>query len=179
MKTELKDRTLWFDGTSQVSPELVPQLLLLGVNPKQIVVDGTNEDIEQFNIMADEPLEFGKLKNSPFDMSWKIPVEYRQMDLDSVLAAKFDSFLTSKNLNRDDRKKYEDRIKVELQEIKLRGMETLIKVLIYVIDRLRETETVWGVGRGSSCASLVLYLIGLHKVDPIKYGISHTEFFHD
>ena len=47
--------------------------------------------------------------------------------------------------------------------------------LIKLIEEWRETGVVWGVGRGSACASFVLYLIGVHDVDPIKYNIPFSE----
>jgi DNA polymerase III alpha subunit len=47
----------------------------------------------------------------------------------------------------------------------------------YVVDTLRENNIVWGVGRGSSVASYVLHLIGVHKIDSIKYNIPIEEFF--
>ena len=37
-------------------------------------------------------------------------------------------------------------------------------------DFMRENNIVWGVGRGSSVASYVLYLIGVHRIDPTQYG---------
>jgi DNA polymerase III alpha subunit len=42
---------------------------------------------------------------------------------------------------------------------------------------MRSSNIVWGVGRGSSVASYALYLIGIHKIDPIKYNLSINEFF--
>ena len=46
----------------------------------------------------------------------------------------------------------------------------------YIIDTLRENNIVWGVGRGSSVSSYMLYLIGVHKVDSIKYNLNINEF---
>lgn len=168
MKTQLKDRTLWFDGTIQVAPEMVPELFLSGVSPKEVAVDSLNDDIKQFNALSDEPLEFGKIKNRLFDMSWKIPQKYRELDIEALLLSKV-----------PDDERYKARLKSEINEISVRGMIPLMRTLVYVLDRFRETNTVWGVGRGSSCASLALFLIGLHKVDPIKYNIAMEEFFHD
>jgi DNA polymerase III alpha subunit len=48
--------------------------------------------------------------------------------------------------------------------------------LIYVIDVMTEKNVVWGVGRGSSCSSYLLYLLGLHEVDPVKYEIEISDF---
>jgi DNA polymerase III alpha subunit len=41
---------------------------------------------------------------------------------------------------------------------------------------MRANNILWGVGRGSSVASYVLYLIGIHKIDSIKYELSIDEF---
>jgi DNA polymerase III alpha subunit len=56
------------------------------------------------------------------------------------------------------------------------GMFDLLFYLKYLVDTLRENKVVWGVGRGSSVASYVLYLIGIHKIDSIKYDLDITEF---
>lgn len=180
MKTELNDRVLWFDGTSQVNPELVPDLLLLGIDPSMIVVNSQNEDIQKFNQLADKPIEFGKTENSAFDKTWNVPDRYMNMDLDHEIHEMLIDFLViNSRLSKEQKETYKKRMEDELKEIHSRGMEPLVKTLMYVLDRLRESNTVWGVGRGSSCASLVLFLIGLHKVDPVKYNIPLEEFFHD
>jgi DNA polymerase III alpha subunit len=41
---------------------------------------------------------------------------------------------------------------------------------------MKENKIVWGVGRGSSVASYVLYLIGVHRIDSIKYDLDIREF---
>lgn len=46
----------------------------------------------------------------------------------------------------------------------------------YLVDTMRANKILWGVGRGSSVASYVLYLIGVHKIDSIRYGLSIEEF---
>jgi DNA polymerase III alpha subunit len=49
-------------------------------------------------------------------------------------------------------------------------------MLIYIIDTMRKNNIVWGVGRGSSVASYILYLLGVHKVDSVKYNLHIEEF---
>ena len=56
-----------------------------------------------------------------------------------------------------------------------RNLFPVLKVLIYIIDTMRKNNLVWGIGRGSSVASYVLYLIGVHKVDS-KYNLDIKEF---
>lgn len=73
----------------------------------------------------------------------------------------------------------EQQIKRVDQELELFIQNNLIDVLYYLkylVDKMREHHIVWGVGRGSCVASYVLYLMGVHKIDPIKYQIDITEF---
>ena len=69
------------------------------------------------------------------------------------------------------------RVNQELELFVKTGMYDLLHVMKYVVDTLRENNVVWGVGRGSSVASYVLYLIGVHKVDSVKYKLPIEEFF--
>jgi len=179
VKTELNDRTLWFDGTSQVNPALVPSLFLGGIPPELIALNEESEDTRQFNQFSEEQLTVGKDKNRPLNMAWKVPKSYQDIDLANYVLDAVGTMALAQRWDYETTAKYAQRVKVELEEIQIRGMDPLVKTLIYVIDTLKETKTVWGVGRGSSCASLVLFIIGLHKVDPIKYGIAMEEFFHD
>ena len=47
---------------------------------------------------------------------------------------------------------------------------------IWISENMSENDIVWGVGRGSSVASYVLYLIGVHRIDSIKYNLDWREF---
>ena len=46
----------------------------------------------------------------------------------------------------------------------------------YLVDTLRKNNIIWGVGRGSSVASYVLYLLGVHRIDSLYYDLDITEF---
>jgi len=57
-----------------------------------------------------------------------------------------------------------------------------IRFLLSVVDlinKMKENNVVWGVGRGSCCASLVLYLLEVHDVNPLVYGINFSEMSKD
>jgi DNA polymerase III alpha subunit len=69
-----------------------------------------------------------------------------------------------------------DRVSQELQLYIQHGMLDLLFYLKYLVDTMRENHIVWGVGRGSSVASYVLYLMGVHKIDSIKYELDIHEF---
>jgi len=67
-----------------------------------------------------------------------------------------------------------------VQELRLfakHDMIPMLKTMKYVVDTLRANNIVWGVGRGSSVASYVLHIIGVHKIDSVKYNIPIEEFF--
>jgi len=68
------------------------------------------------------------------------------------------------------------RVSEEFEEYRQRNMINLLRYMVYLVDFMRENGIVWGVGRGSSVASYVLYLIGVHKIDSIKFGLDWREF---
>lgn len=70
-----------------------------------------------------------------------------------------------------------DRVSQELELYIKHGMYDVLHVMKFIVDTLRENNIVWGVGRGSSVASYVLFLIGVHKIDSIKYKLPIEEFF--
>lgn len=69
-----------------------------------------------------------------------------------------------------------DRIADELLEFDRRNLMPLLNYLKYLVDTMREHGIVWGVGRGSSVASFVLYKIGVHRINSLEYGLEITEF---
>ena len=64
-----------------------------------------------------------------------------------------------------------------LEEFKRRDLETVLRLMIYLVDHFKENDIVWGVGRGSSAASYCLYLIGINRVNSLEYELDIKEFF--
>lgn len=178
--TELNDRVLRFDGVSVVSPEMVARCLLLGAAPVQLRVTSTSWEIEQFNLNVpdEQQLKENTDEVSPPDLSWRLPDEYLNMDLREHLLDVAGKFIAD-NYRPEEHQVAIGRVADELEEIDLRGMVEFIKTIIYVIDTFKKNGVVWGVGRGSSCASFILFILGLHSVDCIKLDVPLTEFFHD
>lgn len=110
---------------------------------------------------------FDDLDLSDFDKicqkDWFIPEEYKNMDIEGFLT----HVCPKENYQR---------LIEELQEFRERDMLMLLKVLKYLVDTFRKNNIVWGVGRGSSVASYTLFLIGIHKIDSIKYKLDWREF---
>ena len=64
----------------------------------------------------------------------------------------------------------------ELLLFQERNLFDLLRYLKYLVDTMRSHNMIWGVGRGSSVASYVLYLLGVHRIDSIYYDLEPTEF---
>ena len=69
-----------------------------------------------------------------------------------------------------------DRVTEELELFIQFNMLDVLFYLKYLVDTLRSNNIVWGVGRGSSVASYCLYLLGVHKVDSLRYDLDIHEF---
>ena len=68
------------------------------------------------------------------------------------------------------------RVQMEYDLFEKKNFVRVLQFLIYFVDTLRENNVVWGVGRGSSVASFCLFLIGVHKINPMLYNLDITEF---
>lgn len=69
-----------------------------------------------------------------------------------------------------------NRVSQELELFSQHGMIDVLFYCKYLVDTMREHKILWGVGRGSSVASYVLYLIGIHKIDSLLYKLEINEF---
>jgi DNA polymerase III alpha subunit len=57
-----------------------------------------------------------------------------------------------------------------------RNLLDMLCYLKYLVDTMHENRVVWGVGRGSSVASFVLYKIGVHRINSLYYDLDFNEF---
>lgn len=95
---------------------------------------------------------------------WHMPDEYKQLDIAEHMIAMCD---TSEKLQR---------VGNELLLYQERGLFNLLRYLKYLVDVMRDNRVIWGVGRGSSTASYVLYLLGVHRIDSMYYDLDIGEF---
>jgi DNA polymerase-3 subunit alpha len=68
------------------------------------------------------------------------------------------------------------RVKMEISEMQQRNMISLVRHLIYCVDIWRKSGIVWGVGRGSSVCSFVLFLVGINRINPLEYDLDLREW---
>ena len=95
---------------------------------------------------------------------WFMPDEYRDFEIVGFL------------LDQTQNEEQYQRVVAELDLFIQHNFIMVLKYLNYLVDTMRKNNIVWGVGRGSSVASYCLYLIGVHKVDSIKYELDIHEF---
>lgn len=96
--------------------------------------------------------------------NWLMPIEYKNMDIAQWV---LDQCKNDAELQRAGQ---------ELLMYQERNMFPLLQYLKYLVDTMRHYNIVWGVGRGSSVASFVLYLIGIHKINSLYYDLPIEEF---
>jgi DNA polymerase III alpha subunit len=68
------------------------------------------------------------------------------------------------------------RVGEELLLYQERDLFNLLRYLKYFVDTMRLNNVVWGLGRGSSTASYILYLLGVHKINSLYYDLPIEEF---
>jgi DNA polymerase III alpha subunit len=109
-----------------------------------------------------------KLELSEFDTLcqniWLMPEEYKSLDI-----AKF-------VLEQCQGEEELQRAGKELIMFQERELFPLLQYMKYLVDTMRNNNIVWGVGRGSSVASFVLFLIGIHRVHSLFYDLQIEEF---
>ena len=96
--------------------------------------------------------------------NWHMPEEYKQLDIAEYV------------LGLCQQEHELQRVGQELLLYQERNLFDLLRYLKYLVDTLRKNNVVWGVGRGSSVASYVLFLIGVHKIDSLYYNLDIDEF---
>ena len=137
---------------------------------QNLIVDNT---VQIDNNQLDHKVDYIKWQDSDltvkqFDQlrqsNWFMPETYASMDIaQHVLSmCRSESEL--------------QRVGKELLLYQEKGLFPLLCYLTYLVNTMKENQIIWGVGRGSSVASYVLYLLGVHKIDSIYYDLDPEEF---
>jgi DNA polymerase III alpha subunit len=95
---------------------------------------------------------------------WHMPEKYQELDIaEHVLSL----CTTEAELQRCGH---------ELLLYQERDLFNLLRYMVYIVDVMTENKIIWGVGRGSSVASYVLYKLKVHKIDSMYYKLDVEEF---
>mgnify|MGYP005726032685 CR=1 FL=1 len=138
----------------------------------------TNDDIDKFNTAMEEQGMNPLQKYIPLDVDkktfdgvcqseWFMPEKYKKINLYEYVLGRLSTPAEDSTMKR---------VWEELDAFKERGLHDLLRYMIYLVDFMRENNIVWGVGRGSSVASYVLYIIGVHRVNSIQFDLDWREF---
>lgn len=176
MFTQLKTRKLWFDGNITVPPNELSKALSVCSSDK-ISVDAITPEVKQFNRFSTTQIGT-KTDCNELDKTWRLPAHYASLDVTKYVLARLEALIIEDNHDDEYASIAVKRVLYELRAFESRELLDLLRTVIYVMETFRERNQVWGVGRGSSVASYVLFLIGAHDVDSIKYELDFTEFMH-
>jgi DNA polymerase III alpha subunit len=154
--------------------DLIDMIYSGNIEKCHVVLCDPSDDIDQFNAAMEDQGLSPLQKYIPIDVDqktfdgvcqseWFMPDEYKNINVRDYLSAKSPPM-------------HLKRMAEELAAYEERGLIDLLRYMIYLVDFMRENNIVWGVGRGSSVASYVLYLIGVHRIDSVHYGLDWREF---
>ena len=137
-----------------------------------ILVDREVDIASAINILETVPnliqYQFSEQSIEEFDQQcqaeWYMPNEYKNLDIAEYILGLCS---TQEQLQR---------VGEELLLFQERDLFDLLRYLKYLVDVMTENHVIWGVGRGSSVASYVLYLLGVHKIDSMYYDLDPREF---
>jgi len=142
--------------------EDVVDLMMSEQNVSGITVDDT---VKLDDVMPETDIS---LSVDEYDLmnqhNWLMPEEYKQIDIAQHV---IDCCKTDAEIQRAGE---------ELLLYHDRNLFDLLKYLKYLVDTMKTNNIIWGVGRGSSVASYVLYLLGVHRVDSMYYDLDPKEF---
>ena len=109
-----------------------------------------NESVEQFDHRCQN--------------NWLMPEKYKQLDIAEYVLGLCNSEAELQRCGQ------------ELMLYQERDLFNLLRYLVFLVDLMRENRVIWGVGRGSSVASYVLYKLGVHRIDSLYYELDPHEF---
>ena len=155
--------------------DLVSMIYSGHVDKCHVVLCDPSDDIDKFNQAMQEqylpelkqyiPLDVDqKTFDGALQSEWFMPDEYKQLTIQNYI------------LNKCKTDQEIERVSEELKAFRERDMFNLLRYMVYLVDFMRENNIVWGVGRGSSVASYVLYLIGVHRINSIQFNLDWREF---
>jgi DNA polymerase III alpha subunit len=152
-------------GNMYVEEDDIIELMLLNKQAKILP-----RNVQSFKIFESTCKSYGinnpfELDSSTEDITWNMPDSYKMLDVKKHISDNY-------TLNKEQWA----RINLELNEFERRNLTDLLRFLVYFIDTVRTNNIVYGVGRGSSIASYVLYLLKVHRIDSFKYNLDIKEF---
>lgn len=163
---DLQQRILLPDGTSLMDEDEASRLILsLGELPSHVKVLPSADASVYELLYGVKVIHDGDCPD--------VSPEYDVTDEDVLIM--LESLRNSDRLVLD-KEQGEERLEKELVYFREKGYLPFLAVMKKTVDEFKASGVVWGVGRGSSCACYVLYLLEVHDLNPVKYSIDFSEF---
>lgn len=169
---DLGNRTILDDGTVICEDNALVELLYQGFDFDALFAT-PSADVSKFNSIvkqldsAYKPIETASSSQYTgirwFD-HWTTPEEYQNIDVAEFC------------YNRCETVEEVTRVQYELVLFEERDMLPVLRHLIFLVDHFRANSILWGVGRGSSVSSFILFLIGINRINPLIFGLDIKEF---
>jgi DNA polymerase III alpha subunit len=159
---------VWFSAADAT------ELLLRGFDIAALHIDVTPE-VEFYNQWCDKmdkaahavhalPLKLNELSDEDRLGTWWLTEPYAGLPVREAMLQRCGSDVERQRVNS------------EMDLFEARGLIPVLRLMAMLVAHFRQHGVVWGVGRGSSVASFVLYLIGVHKINSARYNLDISEF---
>jgi DNA polymerase III alpha subunit len=169
---DLNDRRILSDGTVICSTRAILDMIYSGRSLDGVIAE-PNTDVQLHNV-ADRLLDtnYGEIilgtdgiyGTVDWHSQWTTPDHWLSIDIERLC------------LDRCDSDAEQERVRMEMIMFRERNMEPVLRHLVYLVDHWRSNGVLWGVGRGSSVSSLVLFLIGINRINPMEFDLDIREF---
>lgn len=169
---DLENRLVLDDGTTICHQRALLELLYSGSNLVGTFCSDPRDQEEWESAVraCDSPMQGPTHADGPafsgivWAEHWNTPEPYKSMDIREWC------------LDRCQNSAQKDRVIEEMALFEKNGMMPVMRHLVYCTDTWRKNGVLWGVGRGSSVCSFVLYLIGINRINPFEYGLEIAEW---
>lgn len=158
--------------------DAVLDALLEGKEPKGTIVLSSQDEIRKYTSAPslnskytfDLPItdsEYAAQLHLDQQAHWCYPPEFEEIDILEYVYS----------LCSDDKERA--RVKVEYDYFVEANALNLLRYIVYILSVCVEQDVIWGIGRGSSVSSYLLYKLGVHSVDSLAYDLDFSEFAKD
>lgn len=164
---ELIDRILLNDGVSVIS------------------IDDTIEYILENGCLPDHIKTVNCRDSNLYEARYNTSITSQLDESDIIPSIKpftddeYEKLLQILSVPRDNKITFEqhsDRVAIEFEFFDENNKIDFLCSIMRLIEKFDNDNVVWGVGRGSSCASYIMYLLRVHDVNSIFYDIPFKEF---
>lgn len=169
---DLGNRTILSDGTVICEDNALVELLYQGFDFDALFAMPSADVLQYNSTVKLFDSDYKPIETATDEMyaginwfeHWNTPPEYQTIDIADFC------------YNRCETVEEITRVQYELALFEERNMLPVLRHLIFLVDHFRANDILWGVGRGSSVSSFILFLIGINRINPLIFGLDVKEF---